>query len=313
MSIESVIKKLKSALKEAEEQRDFILNDDSGKTDIRYKISSSILNKLIVLTENMLSDNGEFVRDFSSLRYTLEALITVKLFEKDEKHMLVTYYSLFNKQIELMEKIINRLKNEMNLYEKLAVKEDCLEESISSSEISRPFEEIKNLIDDELHSEITIFSENIETNGYSHHKSHLETKILPLYEERINYLNKQRDERANELLSNSLFKKHFPNIKNANEIFESIKSESKHKSWKEKAKETLLIEEYEYIYNFTSAIIHCDSYSFVTKSNFDENERSLIIKMQSQYLKKITESIKNFLSKSDCILQIEIMTPPTTL
>jgi|GEM_PF-6035187 len=134
MSIESAIGNLNSALEEAKKQRDLISDcneinkiensDCSRKVDIRYKLSSSILNKLIVLTEKMLSDNGELVRDVSSLRYTLEALITVKLFKKDEKYMLTTYYSLFNKQIELTENIIKRLKYEIGLYEKLAEKED---------------------------------------------------------------------------------------------------------------------------------------------------------------------------------------------
>jgi hypothetical protein len=319
MLIESAIKKLDFALEEAKKLRDFILvcnnSNGSGKVDIRYKLSSSILDKLIVLTEKMLSDGGEFVRDVSSLRYTLEALINVRLFEKDEKYMLATYYSLINKQIELMEKRIERLKYEIDLYEELSKKEKSLTKSVLSnidsntnpSEITEQIKNVENLIDNELYFEITIFSENIETNGYSFHKFHLEEKVLPFYEKHINHLKKLRDKQANELLSMPLFKKHFPDIKNTNNVFEAIRKKCMEKSWSKKANKVSLNREYEYIYKYTSAIIHCDSYSFVTNSDFDDNERSLIIKMQSQYLEKINESIRKFLSLPDYISQFEII------
>ena len=283
------------------------------KININKDITIKLINKLTSLFEKSQFEDGDLVRNISSLRYAFEALVQTRLLLKEPKYPYQLYLAIHKVQEKQIENAISRLEKEISLYEDLE-KED----SAKGIELGMKFAEQYSLsndadvksfgnelykqmeqIDNSLKSHITVWSENIETNGYGFHASILKNKILPQYQKEKEELNKLSVKREKEMANDGYFNLFFETNGQSTKVFKVVND---NRSWSQKASDAGLQDEYNFIYSYTSALIHCTSYSFMTANNLSDDETDMIYKLAEQYINKILDCLKELTTGVEALI-----------
>lgn len=129
-----------------------------------------------------------------------------------------------------------------------------------------------------------MFCGNFKSLGYGYTKSYLENNILPEYEKRLKLFEDVKIEIAKKLLKKTIVTGLFHFNNQHTKVFTELKDT---RSWKEKAKTAQLEDEYNLVYDLSSAVLHSTSYSYLTSKDIDEHETEMIKKLCFQYSKKI--------------------------
>lgn len=243
------------------------------------------LVKLRLFTEN----NFNYIESLSLIsvtRYIFEMSVWLKLLTKDSRYGMVYYSQLLKGQREYWTNFQEQMNREVAFLEKVEKKEKELtekrlgeirlmektEEATKAAETL--FEYVKNRIDKEADMSFSIFSEEAKFNGYGF-------QAVLVRKNQMNMIEKSLTEIANE-------KENFED--NLPEDVKAMVSKNMVWRWNQKAKEVGLEDEYNFIYTFTSKLIHSVPTSITTDhKNLEYQEMVLFLRHINFKIKDIIE------------------------
>lgn len=235
-------------------------------------VTGEILVKLRLFTEQNLN----FIETMSVLtvtRYTFEASVWLRLFEKDQRYGLVYASNLISTQLDYWQDQSRQLEREIRLLKKLdkqqsewILKEqlrlDSMEDTDQAiSESTTLYQRAMNMIDDVAARQFSIYADQAIQHGYSTIANMIETRLLPEVENSIKEIKQEK----------SAFNASLP---------KDIKRlASERWSWSRMAKLVGMGDEYSYIYTFTSTLMHATPASLTTnQKNLELHEMFIFFK-----------------------------------
>lgn len=264
-----------------------------------FKISYGIIEKINHLKKSILKDQTNLLLNNAILRYTLEALIQIELLRKEKKYRYILFYSIYNHQINKTEKLLERLKNEILLIEHFEKLEKEELEKKSSNFDKEDFQKLVKQIEEQgkefdkiVHQEITLFFGDFENLGFTLQKDFMVKNLKKQMDDKLAELHQLKIDKAKELIKNENISKHFDFRKQHSRVFKEMKDL---RSWEVKAKEVALENEYKLMYDFTSSLLHCTSYSIITSNNPIGDENILTLSLIHQYSKRIYDRVKELI------------------
>lgn len=254
-------------------------------SDIRYSISVAVLSKVTKLTKEILDDGKKMMIMLGNLRYIFETLVVSRLLLEEKEYAFKVYFSIQTAQINKLDKIVERIKKEMQLLNAAILEEE--------QALNDPDSMLTNIerLDRKFKKEITIFMEDVEIHGYSFHKHLVEEQILSTYQNKLDEFKSINSKRAKDLAGSPTFNKFFQSNGQSSKVFKLLADP---RSLKVKADKVGLTNEYEIMYEMTSSLMHFNSYSLFTSDQLDEGEVFLIYRMLNQYLEHIYCNLAEF-------------------
>lgn len=296
VNLNKLIETEKDFLKSIKEKK--LLFDKFSNNEI-YHLSTNIVEKTISLQEDVLQDNSTLIKFYASLRYILETLIQTEILLIEPTYTFKLFYSIHNHQIDKTKKLIERIKREIQIMSKYELEdkkntqnfiEDIKQEKDVEIAKMQHQDAIKKL-DDKSDFEYKMFCGNYKWFGYGTIQSHLEDKVLPEYINRLASFEEGKIEVAKKIIKKDYISKLFNFRGQFTKVFKEFKDD---RSWKEKAITVNLENEYELIYDMSSAILHSTSYSYTTSNDTSEQEIEMVLNLCFNYSKKIMLNINSF-------------------
>jgi len=300
MSIEDNIDKLiiieKSFLAKINDKKSIFYGFNQSE---KYNLSYRIVEKIIHIQETILNESVSLLELNSSLRFVLETLIQSEILKSEPDYTFKLFYSIFNHQVDKGEKFIKRIKHEIEVMDKYEKKDNenlkIVTKGIANNEdpskVKEKHKKAQEELDEESDLEYTIFCGNYKWYGYGLTKAMVKEQILPKYEERLIKFREMRIEKAKEIVKLKHISKYFNFRKQHSRVFKELKD---NRSWDMKAKEVGLEKEYELVYDLTSALLHCTSYSLTTNNHSSAPEIEMTKTLIYKYSKKIMKNINEY-------------------
>lgn len=209
-------------------------------------------------------------------RNLFENLVWLKHFNIDKSYGIAFYRDLLNQQGQSQRQSIAQARYESEWYKELEREDgpdieaagDLLDrvETLSDDEKNLLRERINrksDALDAKVNEEFTIYGDQAKVNSYGYQSHLIRTKIIPHHEERLKII----DEHS------SAFESIIPSILPQDKI-DMI---SRRWVWKDRSIAVGMKNQYEFIYSFTSKILHCGGMSLITETKLDEGERKILL------------------------------------
>ncbi len=258
-----------------------------NEVEIKCKVCNAIFNKIeYILKEELFNSNDDMLVLSSVTRYLLETLISTEIMLKEKEYIYEIYYY---RNVELKEKlkiVIKRIKKEIIYLQDFADEKDRRADwSNVNSDVLESIE-LNKEIEEEIYlkakENITLIFEGVELNGFSFQKHIVEENILKKCEKDLDNISKEIEVLSEEAIFSDLFRE-----EGINKKYKKYRK----KSWHKKAKIVGLEDEYKYIYDFTSSLIHFSSYSIFTSNEFIDEEIDMMYSFILQYLERIHNNL----------------------
>lgn len=244
-------------------------NKQSSRSWCQAALGDSLVRVSLLLEQNF--HTVETIGVIAVSRYLFELSVWLYLFEIDERYGLVYYGQLLETQQKYYSDFIAQLRREVEMLKIFAEKEREAQKSMlintkSPEEVGENFRLIGQMIDAEAARKFSIHAEQAKENGYDYQAYLVEIKAIPQSEGSLSELRvAQENFNANVL----------PNIKNLTHA----NGKKKRWEWKRMAEIVGLISEYEFIYSFTSKLLHATPASITTdQKNLEPEEVLLFLK-----------------------------------
>jgi hypothetical protein len=225
---------------------------------------------------NLIENNFIVIETLGVLalaRYMFELVIQLKRIDKDPIFAIVYAREVIEQQVEHHNNMVKHLESEIKLYRQLAEREAAGNETALNIEARLGYkaEADKKIIDaihattlavdEELATALTLYSEEAKVYGFAFQAHRLETQALPQLLTAVSK-NKESlaefDERWKEILSQSKY------IAN---------------KWSKRAEQVGMTAQYEFIYSYTSRLLHATPGSISTnQQNLQDSEILLFFK-----------------------------------
>lgn len=248
------------------------------------------LAKLSIITENNFNSIETFSL-VSTARYVCELNIRLALIVRDSRYGLAYYGQLINDQVDYWRSFKEQLEREIVFLQSLEQDEKELysqkiselrvinDEGLKKEKAATLVTDVFKVIDDKASRKFSIHAEQAKINGYGFQPQLINKKQLP---EVILNLNLVQEEK----------------ILYESSVQEEIIKLSKNWRWKDKAKETNTLDEYEFIYTFTSRMLHATPANITTNYKLlSHQEMIMFLKYINAKFKDINELSMNFLNK----------------
>ncbi|MBK4532160.1 hypothetical protein, partial [Enterobacter cloacae] len=247
------------------------------------------LDKLI----SMIEMNFNSIETFglvSTTRYLFELNIRLTLIEQDPRYGLAYYGQLLRDQVSYWKSLKEQLDREVEflkaldleekvlhdakLLELLKVEEPKLQEAMAAKLTTDTF----NIIDSKAARKFSIHAEQARTNGYAFQSFLIQKNQLPEVTSSLAEVEREYD-----------------SYKSA--VQQDILKIIKNWNWKQKAIETNHFFEYDYIYSFTSRMLHATPANITTNYKFLSRDEILIfLKYINVKLTDIVELSNKFIT-----------------
>lgn len=212
----------------------------------------------------IIEQNFNYIETFVILgitRYVLELLIWFKLLSNDPTYSFMYIKQLTTDKRDHAREHLNKVRNEIKLFKELEKEEAKNIENIairgttaiSPDVILQTMNAVSEDIDRTARRRFSLYAEDAKTNGFGFQAYLLENKIVPKLEREIDEL--------------QAFK--------AKAISQMPSSAHAHKpwKWKEQAANAGLSEQFEFVYAYTSRLLHATPTSMTTnQKNLELNE-----------------------------------------
>lgn len=215
-------------------------------------VAGDALIRLRLFTEQ----NFNFIETMgviSVARYIFELSIWLKLFKLDPRYGLVYYHQLLDTQEHYFRAVRSQLRREVTMLKSFDDKEkesqgEVLENSkgLSSATLLSSLKTVSDAIDTEASRGFSIYAKAAQVNGYSFQAFLVESKAIPQVEQALSDI---ADERRK-------FDATVP--QNVKDLI------PRRFQWRQMAEKVGLIDEYDYIYSFTSKLLHATPASITT-------------------------------------------------
>lgn len=252
--------------------------DERGAAYWRNRALSDSVIRVQIFIENNLS-YIETLGVLALCRYTLELVVWLKHIEMDQRFALVYGRMLIKQQTELYDDLANQLRREIALYNQLAAEEKAAHASVLSAAAFRrgsadPAEAGRKMVEDmhaasdyvdaKLALQFAIYSDAIKLNGYGVQAYIIESKALP------------------QALKNA--EKNRESLTKFNNLWSTTIDELNLKGWKwnARAAHVDMTSEYDFIYSYTSRLLHATPASLTTnQKNLEDTEALMFVRYVS--------------------------------
>ncbi|MEI2443882.1 hypothetical protein V8V73_25320, partial [Priestia megaterium] len=285
---------------------------------IKDEVCKNLVHTLHNLVSTALNSNDNLITLVSTLRYTLESLIVTKLCLKEPDYIYKMYFQTEMIHNSRLNSMISRIQNEIKLLDELDLEEQRLtikygkelvkkikkledtykdDADLLGGKVRKASSELKEKIFSEMNQKayehISLFFEDVENNGFDFQKDLIKNQLLSPYEEELRKSEKKLEEIARNLANSDYFSELFNLSGQPEKVWEALedKKRGRYRTWQQKASTVNLGDEYTSIYELTSKLLHCVSYSIFTSKFLAEEELLLIYRQLFQYIKKIIKCI----------------------
>lgn len=231
----------------------------------------------VIRVRIFVEKNLSYIETLSVLalcRYTFELVVWLKHIEMDKRFALFYAQKMLKQQIELYKNLAMHLRRESELYRSLAEEEKIAHNRILAAavvagssvdptriglQIAEDMHAASDFVDEKLALQFAIYSSETKRNGYGFQAHLIETLKLP-------EANKNAEKNC-ELLTKF------------NNQWTTIIGELKLKkwNWKERAAHVDMALEYEFIYSYTSRLLHATPASLTTDQKSLEDDEVLFL------------------------------------
>lgn len=280
---------------------------DVNKQTSKYWIFVTYLNSLVrirLLLEQNFRDYIESMELLAVTRYLFELTVWLKLMQKDETYGCVYYRELLITQSKFYTDLQNHLEREIIFFREISVQEkellnkqlsDALkitDSELQKQELLQLGSNVEKEIDNQAARRFSLYGEEAQHNGYAYQAHIIETKILPDVKKNILNLSSEISEFDNNAPEN---------VKNL------IKTIGKRWEWKKQAREVAMENEYDFIYTYTSKLLHATPASILTdQKNLDLTEMKIFLNYIHIRLVDIIEMTEDLLLQSAQTLEEDL-------
>lgn len=285
-NIQPTIDSLRSAMTQFPEAE----MEDLDASYWRLQILSDALIKVRLFVENNLRII-ETMGVLALTRYVFELVVLVKNLRANEKFAFLYMQKMLLQQCEHFEDYADHIRSEIALYiamgeeeksahdaviEKYAKKSSATMSARNSrrlgEKMAAEINRASSLIDEKLALKFALYSDDIAHNGYAFQAHLIETKVLG------SVIEKAEMARAS-----------YEKIKAAwSVIVDLFPLNFKKWNWKEMSKHVGMEEEYDFIYSYTSRLLHASPHSLTTdQKNLEDPEVLMFLKYIEQQIKWI--------------------------
>lgn len=288
VELEELIPKYRKKIEELEAK----LQPNEEKLSGRYWRLVAYVDSLTKL-RLFVEQNFKFIETMvvlSVTRYVLELSVWMKLLINDETYGLVYQYQLMEKQLHYYTDLENHLAKETEFFKEIHKKEsDLIDKKVLEAQNIQDKEEsalalanvahsVQRIIDDDAAKRLCIYIDDALTKGYGY-QAHLISQIaIPKAREGKTIIRKEIDSLRRML---------------PKDIKELVKEGW---NWKRKAKDAGMIDEYEFIYSYTSRLMHATPVSLTT------DQKNLEYKEIVMFLRYIFIRMKECISDAEKLL-----------
>ncbi len=211
----------------------------------------------------------------SSLRYILEALAKTERFLQDKEYLKIFYYQYLFDHRDSLIKYESQILKDIELLDQYSKKTPINEDEE---------DKMYDLLDDEF--SIGLNRVSMDTIYYTRYR--LLNEVIPSLKDQLVDIN-------NKILNIS--------------INYGITEESKknhRKSIAAEFKELGLNREYDFVYDYTSNLIHCRSYSIYSPSKLDNNEIIMFRSLSTKFVNRIAKNLINLSQLPEYAITIDL-------
>jgi len=255
----------------------------------------------------ILEQNFQFVETLGVLavtRYIFELLVWLRVLSRDSRYGLTYSFQIIEKQIRYYEDLQTKMQQEIALLKQLGEEEDVQKEAAvkaspgkdSPEALADLLRQVEAETDRKARRNFCKYADQAKTNGHSFQAFLIEKQILPK-------LHAQLDESVSERA------KWLASIKERPPIGKRWENQERSWKWKEQAAIAGMSEQFEFIYSFTSRLLHATPVSLTT------NQKLLEPDEMHMFLEYIYVSILDIvdLAKKKWLVSLQLLFPDRAL
>lgn len=257
---------------------------------LQIQILSDALIKIRLFVENNLRII-ETMGVLALTRYVFELVVLLKNLRSNEQFAFLYMQKMLLQQCEHFDDYARHIRSEIALYIAMGEEEKSAHDAVMkkyvrkksstiSARNSRRLDEkmvvelnqASGLVDEKLALKFALYSDDIAHNGYAFQADLIEKKVLGSVIERA-----------------EIARASYEKIKVAwSEIVEGFPNNFKKWNWKEMSKHVGMEEEYDFIYSYTSRLLHASPHSLTTdQKNLEDQEVLMFLRYVEQQIKWI--------------------------
>ncbi len=231
----------------------------------------------MVRIKNIIQQNFNFIETLGVLsvtRYVFEMLVWHRSISRDEQYGLSYKFQMMQKQIKYHQDFIEKAKAELPLLrsyheaemrniEQIALKANAEEGERSAERWAAEIKFAQEELDRQARRKFSIYANQAQYNGYGFQAHLVETKAIPQLEDRLKRCIADHEE-ALRLVNGT------PPVGDKWERQDVLWK------WKEQARKCDMLDEYNFIYSFTSRLLHATPVSITTQHQLLEPDEMFL-------------------------------------
>lgn len=253
------------------------LDQGGSAEDLKYSgvfwVITAYRNALIRL--RLILENNflylETLNVLATTRYVFETLVWLRLLYREPEYGLVFYGKVISGQLQHFRNFRKKLEGEISIFEKLEKEESKRHQeglrgltenaqTINADQVSEATASIMNEIDRRARRAFSLYAHDAKRNGYGFQAHLIRKKAIPQIVAQIEQL--EAEEKA--------FITKFPTL-----VRKKLKDRW---NWKAEAGRVGMLAQYEFIYSFTSRLLHATPASiFTDEKNLEAPETLLFL------------------------------------
>ena len=227
-------------------------------------------------------------------RHLFEALVWLKLFNVDSQFGLVFYARFLAQQEESQLKLIEKIEQEVVLFEEYDALDNAALFASFDPVLNKPADEARaetarqehatriKVLDDEVRRQFTLYGAAAKLNGYGWQAHLLRTRAIP-----------------EQMVSLAKIREHLTRFDSERDTLMSGRyrgmAEWKARwNWYDRADEVGLKRQYDFLYGFTSRLLHATPMNLITETGLLEPERILLLEYVYVAVRDVLQEIEAF-------------------
>jgi hypothetical protein len=256
---------------------------DTIATELTLKIVDSVKRCIGEIYEYPNST----ITFISNLRFLFETCVTTRLLVAEDSYKYKLRYSIYKHQLDKSKSLTEYAQEDLRRLDKLQQEEKSLEPNEADiDKIQKSFSEINKLYD-RLDEEISIFLDMAEFNGADFHKTYIYS-FLENHQKREDEIQDEWEEMKTLLLKNEEANRFFDFKGQVSKIEKELKD---CRNWRQKASDVGLEKMYDFIYDYTSSLIHSTSYSILVPNQLEAAEITMITGLSTRITNDILKNL----------------------
>lgn len=264
-----------------------ILAGKFTQDSIATYLASKIIDSVKRSTNEIYERPTSTISFVSNLRFLFETCITTRLLVNEPGYKYKLRYSIYRHQIKKSQSLTAYAQEDLERLDQLIREENALQPTGPNlDDIEDSFSKIDELYN-RLDEEISIFLDMAEHNGADYHKTFIYS-FLENHKRREKEISDEWDRIKSTLLENEEANKLFDFKGQLSRVEKEL---SDGRTWQKKATDVGLGIFYDFVYNYTSSLIHSTSYSIFIPNQLEEGEIIMISGLATRITNDILKNI----------------------